>query len=134
MQVYDVNELTFFTTYTIKLLDEDIPMICRIEDIRNGEGYERIPFFLDEENNINYTKDKFSYKVAFIFLANNIYGPDIVYLFFITPFHSILGFALLAIPLSLVYSYSSRFSIKKSEGLFPLKFIDEGIREVDWKN
>ncbi len=81
-----------------------------------------------------YTKDKFSYKVAFIFLANNIFGPDIVYLFFITPFHSILGFAILAIPLSLVYSYSSRFSIKKSNSTFPLKFIDEGIREVDWKN
>ncbi|MFX1337902.1 MAG: hypothetical protein ACFFDK_04780 [Promethearchaeota archaeon] len=81
-----------------------------------------------------YTKDKFNYKVAFIFLANNIYGPDVVYLFFITPFHSILGYAILAIPLSLVYSYSSRFSLKKSEGKFPLKFIDEEIREVDWKN
>jgi hypothetical protein len=83
---------------------------------------------------IYFTKDKFSYKVAFIFLANQIFGPDIVHLFFITPFHSILGFLILAIPLSLMFSYSSRFSLIESDGLIPLKFIDDGIREVKWKN
>jgi hypothetical protein len=76
----------------------------------------------------------FNYKVAFIFLANNIYGPDIVGLFFVIPTHSILGFAIMAIPLSLVFSYSSRFSLIKSEGTFPLKLIDGEIREVNWKN
>ncbi|MFW9898669.1 MAG: hypothetical protein ACFFDO_05355 [Candidatus Thorarchaeota archaeon] len=80
-------------------------------------------------------EDGFNYKVAFIFLANNIFGPDIVHLLFITPFHSIIGFAIYAIPLSLVFSYSSRFSLKSSgKKLFPLKFVDEGIREVNWKN
>ncbi|MFX0070888.1 MAG: hypothetical protein ACFFAO_07345 [Candidatus Hermodarchaeota archaeon] len=81
-----------------------------------------------------YTKDKFSYKIAFIFLANNIFGPDILHLFFIPYFHNILGYAILSIPLSLVYSYSSRFTLVKSENSFPLKFVDEGIREVNWKN
>jgi len=81
-----------------------------------------------------YTRDKFNYKVAFIFFANNLYGPDIVFLFIDTPFHSILGFAIIAIPLALVYSYSSRFSLKKSDGRFPLKFEDEGISTVKWKN
>ncbi|MHA2391122.1 MAG: hypothetical protein ACXAEX_04060 [Promethearchaeota archaeon] len=81
-----------------------------------------------------YTRGKFNYKVAFIFFANNLYGPDIVFLFIDTPFHSILGFAILAIPLALVYSYSSRFSLKKSPGKFPLKFEDEGISTVKWKN
>lgn len=81
-----------------------------------------------------YTKNKFSYKVAFIFLANNIFGPDILHLLFIPYFHNILGYAILAIPLSLVYSYSSRFTLIKSDGLFPLKFADEEIREVNWKN
>lgn len=80
-------------------------------------------------------EDGFNYKVAFIFLANNIFGPDIVHLLFIIPTHSIIGFAILAIPLSLVYSYSSRFSLISSEKkFFPLKFVDEGIREVNWKN
>ncbi|MBD3254652.1 MAG: hypothetical protein GF383_06140 [Candidatus Lokiarchaeota archaeon] len=85
---------------------------------------------------LHYSKDeKFNYKVAFIFLANNIFGPDIVFLFFITPFHSILGFLILGIPYSLVFSYSSRFSLKKSDmKYFPLKFVDDGIREVNWKN
>ncbi|MFX1350567.1 MAG: hypothetical protein ACFE92_17990 [Promethearchaeota archaeon] len=81
-----------------------------------------------------YTRDKFNYKVAFIFFANNLYGPDLVFLFIDTPFHSILGFAILAIPLALVYSYSSRFSLKKSNGRFPLRFEDEGISTVKWKN
>ena len=79
-------------------------------------------------------KKPFNYKVAFIFLANNIYGPDLVGLFFVIPTHNILGFAIMAIPLSLVFTYSSRFSLIKSEGSFPLKLIDEEIREVNWKN
>ncbi len=81
-----------------------------------------------------YTKDKFSYKIAFIFLANNIFGPDILHYFSIPYFHNILGYAILAIPFSLVYSYSSRFTLVESNGLFPLKFVDEEIREVNWKN
>jgi len=85
---------------------------------------------------LHYSKDKkFNHKVAFIFLANNIFGPDSVLLFFITPFHSLLGFIIYAIPLSLAFSYSSRFSLKKSEKkIFPLIFVDEGIRDVKWKN
>lgn len=83
-----------------------------------------------------YTKNEnqFSYKIAFIFFVNNIFGPDCVALFFITPFHNILGFLILAIPLSLVFSYSSRFSMVKSEEKFPLKIVDDEIREVNWKN
>jgi len=57
-----------------------------------------------------------------------------VALFFITPFHNILGFLILAIPLSLVFSYSSRFSMVKSDEIFPLKIVDDEIREVNWKN
>ena len=83
---------------------------------------------------IYFTKGKFSYKVAFIFLLNNLYGPDMVALFVVTPFHSILGYLILAIPFSLVMSYASRFSLIRSEGRFPLKFEDGGIREVNWKN
>lgn len=81
-----------------------------------------------------YTRDKFNYKVAFIFLANNYIGPDAAHIFIGLPFHSILGFLMFAIPLSLVYSYFSRFTLKKSDTFIPLKFEDEGIREVKWKN
>jgi hypothetical protein len=81
-----------------------------------------------------YTRNKFSYKVAFIFFANNLYGPDIVFLFFDTPFHSILGFAIIALPLALVYSYSSRFALKRQEKGFPLKFEDEGTSTIKWRN
>ncbi|TFG28197.1 MAG: hypothetical protein EU532_05755 [Promethearchaeota archaeon] len=81
-----------------------------------------------------FARDKFNYKVGFIFLANNIFGPDILHLLFIPYFHNILGYAILAIPLSLVFTYSSRFSLVKSDGPFPLKFVDESIREVNWKN
>lgn len=83
-----------------------------------------------------FAREKFSYKLAFIFLANNIYGPDILFLFsFIEhPFHSILGFLIMAIPLSLVFSYCSRFSLVRSEKAFPLKLEDGGIREINWKN
>ena len=81
-----------------------------------------------------YTRNKFSYKIAFVFLVNNLYGPDIVNLYFVTPFHSILGFLLLAILYSLVFSYGSRFSIVRSEKGFPLKLEDTGIRELNWLN
>ncbi|MBD3213248.1 MAG: hypothetical protein GF311_11630 [Candidatus Lokiarchaeota archaeon] len=81
-----------------------------------------------------YTRNKFNYKVAFIFFANMLYGPDIVWLFFDTPFHSILGFAILALPLAMVYSYASRFALKRSEKGFPLKFVDEELSEVKWRN
>ncbi|MFW9937985.1 MAG: hypothetical protein ACFFD5_10070 [Candidatus Thorarchaeota archaeon] len=81
-----------------------------------------------------YTKNRFNYKVAIIFFINNLWGPDLVNLFFITPFHSILGFLILAVPYSLIWTYSSRFSLVKSEKGFPLKFEDTGVREVNWKN
>jgi len=81
-----------------------------------------------------FAREKFNYKVAFIFLVNQIYGPDVVFLFFDTPFHSILGFAILAVPLALIYSYASRFSLQKSEKGFPLKLEDGGIREIKWRN
>ncbi|TFG28198.1 MAG: hypothetical protein EU532_05760 [Promethearchaeota archaeon] len=76
----------------------------------------------------------FNYKVAFIFLTNNIYGPDLVGLFFVIPTHNILGFLIMALPLAVFFSYFSRFSLKKSEGKFPLKFVDDGISEVNYKN
>lgn len=81
-----------------------------------------------------FTKNKFSYKIAFIFLFNNIYGPDMVALFVITPFHSILGFLILALPYALAFSYGSRFSIVRSDKGFPLKFEDSGSIELNWKN
>lgn len=81
-----------------------------------------------------YTRDKFNYKIAFIFLINNIYGPDMVALLVVTPFHSIIGFLILAIPYALMFSYGSRFSIVKSDKGFPLKFEDSGKRELNWKN
>ena len=85
---------------------------------------------------IYFAREKFSYKLAFIYLANNIFGPDIVFLFgFLDiPFHSILGFLIIAIPLSLVFSYCSKFSLVRSEKGFPLKFEDNEIREINWKN
>lgn len=66
MQIYNTDELTFFTTYSITLNGAKIPMICRIQDIQNGNGYERIPFFLNDENNIDYAKDDFRlyYQIA----------------------------------------------------------------------
>lgn len=82
-----------------------------------------------------YTRNKFNYKVAFIFLLNNLYGPDMVALFFgYLPFHGILSYIIIAIPYALVMSYASRFSIVRSDKGFPLKFEDGGISEVNWKN
>jgi len=80
-----------------------------------------------------YTKNKFNYKIAFIFLLNNLFGPDLVAYFFITPFHGILGFLIIAIPYSLVFTYGSRFSLVRSDKGFPLKLEDSGIREINWK-
>lgn len=57
-----------------------------------------------------------------------------VALFVITPFHSILGFLILALPYALMWSYVSRFSIVKSDKGFPLKFEDSGTRELNLKN
>ncbi len=79
-----------------------------------------------------YSKDKFSYKVAFIFLANNYIGPDAAQIWIGLPFHSLLGFLIFAIPLSLFYSYFTRFSLVMGDKGF--KFVDEEIREVNWKN
>ena len=77
----------------------------------------------------------FNYKVAFIFFANTLFGPDLVVMFANMELHSLIGFTLLAIPLSLFYSYFSRFSlIKSKKKFFPLKLEDDGIRIVNWKN
>ncbi|MFX0139090.1 MAG: hypothetical protein ACFFDN_35945 [Candidatus Hodarchaeota archaeon] len=82
-----------------------------------------------------YSKNKFNYKVAFIFLLNNLYGPDMVALFFgYLPFHGIIAFVIIALPYALVMSYASRFSLVRSDKGFPLKFEDSGISEVSWKN
>ena len=82
-----------------------------------------------------YTKNKFNYKIAFIFLLNNIYGPDLVALFFgYLPFHGIISFTIIALPFALVMSYASRFSLVRSDKGFPLKFEDGEISEVSWKN
>lgn len=82
-----------------------------------------------------YTKNKFNYKIAFIFLLNNLYGPDMVNLFFgYLPFHGILSYIIIALPYAFVMSYASRFSLVKSDKGFPLKFEDGGISEVSWKN
>ncbi|MFO8018361.1 MAG: hypothetical protein R6U96_06975 [Promethearchaeia archaeon] len=90
-----------------------------------------IPLFYFTEDDEN----KFNYKVAFIFLANNFVGPDAAHIWVGLPFHNLLGFLIFAIPLSLFYSYLSRFSLKKKTGSkFGLRFVDEEIREVNWKN
>jgi hypothetical protein len=77
----------------------------------------------------------FNYKVAFIFLANTMFGPDLISIFAIWEGHALIGFSILALPLALFYSYTSRFSLIKSENKsFPLKLEDDGVREVNWKN
>ncbi|MHA2036957.1 MAG: hypothetical protein ACW972_10265 [Promethearchaeota archaeon] len=82
-----------------------------------------------------FSRNKLNYKVAFIFLLNNLFGPDMVTLFFgYVPFHGILGYIILALPFSLVMSYASRFSLVRSEKGFPLKFEDSGVSEVSWRN
>lgn len=74
-----------------------------------------------------------SYKIAVIFFINNYIGPDAGHIFRILTgidFHSLLGFTLFAIPLSLVYSYMSRFSLERSGNWFDI--VDDGVRQVDW--
>jgi len=81
-----------------------------------------------------YSRNKFNYKVSFIFLTNNLFGPDIVNFLIVVPTHNIIGFLILAIPYSLVFTYASRFSLIRVERKFPLTLEDCGIREVSWKN
>ena len=77
------------------------------------------------------TRNKFNHKVAFIFFVNNYLGPDTAHIYG-EIFHTLLGFPIFAIPLSLFYSYLSRFSVHRS-GKF-IDIIDDGKREVNWKN
>lgn len=87
---------------------------------------------------IYYTDGKFNNKVAAIFLINNWIGPDAgqAYKFLedLTgiDFHWYLPFLILALPMALFFSYFSRFSLKKTERFFSI--IDDGRREVNWKN
>ncbi len=85
---------------------------------------------------IYFARERFNYKLAFIFFVANLYGPDIVYLisFIDTGVHTIVGFVIMSLFLALVFSYVSRFSLEKSEGKFPLKIEDSGIRDVSWSN
>ncbi len=85
-----------------------------------------IPWFI-------YTRNQFNYKVAFIFVINNYLGPDAAWVLDpLVGFHNLFGFAVFAIPLALLYSYMSRFSLERSAHF--VHFIDGGIREVSWKN
>ncbi|MHA1291835.1 MAG: hypothetical protein ACTSQJ_04100 [Promethearchaeota archaeon] len=87
---------------------------------------------------IYYTDGEFNKKVAAIFLINNWVGPDSAQAyFFLEPligidFHWFIPFLIWAIPLALFFSYFSRFSVKKTEKFFTI--VDDGIREVNWKN
>lgn len=83
-----------------------------------------------------FARERFSYKLAFIFLVNNIYGPDIVFLFyFIDPgFHSMIGFLVIAVLLALIFSYISRFSIELGEKPIQFSIKDTHIKEISWKN
>ncbi|WP_371805597.1 hypothetical protein [Candidatus Lokiarchaeum ossiferum] len=83
-----------------------------------------------------FARERFSYKLAFIFLMTNIFGPDITFLFgFIeTGVHYIIGYIIVSIPLALVFSYISRFKMERSSKGFPLTIMDEGIKEISWKN
>lgn len=79
-------------------------------------------------------KDRFNYKVAIIFVLANYLGPDAYWAFRYIPFnmHALLGYAIWAIPLALLYSYLSRFSIKTSGHFF--KVVDDRKYEVNWRN
>ncbi len=83
-----------------------------------------------------FARDSFSPKLAFIFLANNIFGPDLVFLFsFIDPgIHNIVGFIVTSIPLALVFSYTSRFTIETTDSHFKYHIRDTHIREINWLN
>ena len=86
-----------------------------------------IPFML-------FAREKFNYKVATIFVLNNWVGPDSYWAWRFIPFqmHELLGFLIWAIPLSLFYSYLSRFSFERSHRFFTI--VDDGRREVSWRN
>jgi len=79
-------------------------------------------------------RDKVNYKVAIIFVLNNWMGPDSYWSYSFIPFnlHSLIGFTIWAIPLSLYYSYLSRFSFKRSNHFFTI--VDDGKRDVNWRN
>jgi len=81
-----------------------------------------------------FAKEKFNYKVATIFVLNNWIGPDSYWPYRWIPLemHALLGFLVWAIPLSLFYSYLSRFSFSTSKWFFSVK--DDGKRDVSWKN
>nr|MDO8112368.1 hypothetical protein [Candidatus Sigynarchaeota archaeon] len=80
------------------------------------------------------TKDKnkpVNYKVLFIYFVNNYLGPDAAHVYWRTG-HYLIGFIAFAIPLSLFYSYMSRFSLHRTAHFFDI--ADDGAREVNWKN
>ncbi|NVM29459.1 MAG: hypothetical protein HWN65_11520 [Candidatus Helarchaeota archaeon] len=82
-------------------------------------------------------KEKFSYKVAGIFVLNCWIGPDFQWAYrWITPGvtwpHSLFGFMIWAIPLALFYSYLSRFSFDRTNRFFTI--VDDGKRDVSLKN
>lgn len=77
------------------------------------------------------SKNKMNHKVLFIFFVNNYLGPDAAHVYW-GPGHTLLGFIAFAIPLSLFYSYLSRFSIQKTRHFIDV--VDDGKREVNWKN
>jgi hypothetical protein len=77
------------------------------------------------------TRNKMNHKVLFIFFVNNYLGPDAAHVYWDAG-HSLLGFIALAIPLSLFYSYLSRFSLQRTRRFVDL--VDDGKREINWKN
>ena len=82
-------------------------------------------------------KEKFSYKVAVIFVLNSWVGPDFQWAYrWITPGvtwpHSLFGFMIWAIPLAFFYSYLSRFSFERTNRFFTI--VDDGKRDVNLKN
>ena len=81
-----------------------------------------------------FAKDRFNFKIGVVFIATNWLGPDSSAPYFFIPFdfHSLLGYAIWAIPLALFYSYLSRYSIQRA-GKF-IKLVDDGKRDLTWKN
>lgn len=79
-------------------------------------------------------KDRLNYKVAFIFAVNCWNGPDSYWPWRFIPVdgHDMWGFFFWAIPLSLFYSYITRFSMVRSKKF--IKFVDDGKRDVKWLN
>ena len=79
-------------------------------------------------------RDRFSYKVALIFVLNNWIGPDSYWAWRFIPINaeSIYGYLIWIIPLALFYSYLTRFSLQKSKHF--LKLVDDGKREVSWRH